>query len=238
MKLPADVIIAAFVGDRRVSGDIVTIGQRRVMLAPVNSEWLYCLNLLDGQLLWKCRRQPDDLYVACVDDDKVAVVGRHAVRAVRLADGKPAWDGHVVDFPDGGTPSGLGVLLSGGQYLVPLSNNEIVGVDIATGKIRDLSKSRPRGLPGNLICHQGKLISEGVEGVDCYSLADAARTESQRRLAANPNDAEALSLRGEVLLDAGKRSEAVASLRRAYAVETAAAHSRVAARRAAGGTAR
>ena len=168
------------------------------------------MNLLDGQLLWKCRRQPDDLYVACADDE-VAVVGRHAVRAVRLADGKPAWDGHVVDFPDGGTPSGLGVLLSGGRYLVPLSNNEIVGVDIATGKLRDLSKSRSRGQPGNLICHQGKLISEGVEGVDCYPLADAARTKSQGRLAANPNDAEALSLRGEVLLGADKRSEAVAA---------------------------
>ena len=154
----------------------------------------------------------------CVDEDKVVVVGRHAVRAVRLADGKPAWDGRVVNFPDGGTPSGLGVL-SGSQYLVPLSNNEIVGVDIAAGKIAQLSKSRRGGLPGNLICHQGKLISEGVEGVDCYWLADAAKAEAQRRLAANPNDAEALALKGEILLDAGKRSEAVASFRRAYQLQ-------------------
>ena len=103
--------------------------------------------------------------------------------------------------------------------LCRLSNNEMVGVDIAAGKIAQLSKSRRGGLPGNLICHQGKLISEGVEGVDCYWLADAAKAEAQRRLAANPNDAEALALKGEILLDAGKRSEAVASFRRAYELQ-------------------
>ena len=38
-------------------------------------------------------------------------------------------------------------------------------------------------------------------------------------MAANPDDAEFLSLRGETLLNAGKRSEAVASFRRAYELE-------------------
>jgi tetratricopeptide (TPR) repeat protein len=109
--------------------------------------------------------------------------------------------------------------LSGGQYFVPLSSNEIVSVDIAAGKIAQLSKSRCEGLPGNLICHQGKLISEGAEGVDCYWMADAVQAEARRRLAANPNDAEALALQGEILLDAGKRSEAVASFRRAYQLQ-------------------
>ena len=45
------------------------------------------------------------------------------------------------------------------------------------------------------------------------------RAEVRRRLAANPDDAEALSLRGEILLDAGKRSEAIASFRRAYELD-------------------
>ena len=48
---------------------------------------------------------------------------------------------------------------------------------------------------------------------------DAVQAEVARRLAANPDDAEALSLRGETLLDAGKRSEAVASFRRAYELQ-------------------
>ena len=119
--------------------------------------------------------------MGCIDRDKVVLVGRHALRAVRLADGKPGWDGRLVNLPNDGTPSGLGVLSGDGQYFVPLSSNEVVAVDIAAGKIAKLSESRRGGLPGNLICHQGKLISEGVEGVDCYPLADAAKAEVQRR---------------------------------------------------------
>ena len=30
----------------RVCGDIITVGQRRVILTPVDSDWLYCLNLV------------------------------------------------------------------------------------------------------------------------------------------------------------------------------------------------
>ena len=69
-------------------------------------------------------------------------------------------------------------------------------------------------MPGNLVCYQGKIISQGLDGVDAYFQLDAVAAEVQRRLAANPDDAEAISLRGEILLDAGKRSEAIASFRR------------------------
>ena len=204
----------------RLGGGIVTLGQHRVILTPVDSESIYCLNASDGQLLWKCSRQPEDLYVACVDGDKVVVVGRGAVRAVRLADGKPAWDGNTVDLPNGGTPSGMGVLLKG-KYLLPLTMGQVVAVDIAAGKIASVSKLHSGGLPGNLVCDQGTLISEGVEGIDCYLLAETARADIQRRLAANPNDAEALVVKGELLLETGKRSDAIASFRRAYDLQPA-----------------
>ena len=204
-------------GDR-VGGGIVAIGQRRVMLTPVDSPSLYCLDLLDGKLLWTCPRQPDDLYVACVTGDKVVVVDRSAVRAIQLTDGKPAWDGRLVNFPDGGRPSGVG-LLADNDYLVPLGNGDIVTLDISAGNIVRLSKTRYGGLPGNLVCHQGTLISAGVEGVDCYWLMDAAQAEAQRRMAANPDDAQAVALEGELLLEAGKRSEAIASFRRAYQLQ-------------------
>ena len=44
-------------------------------------------------------------------------------------------------------------------------------------------------------------------------------TRSARRLAANPDDVEGLTLRGEMLLDAGKSTEAVADFRRAYSLD-------------------
>ena len=74
-------------------------------------------------------------------------------------------------------------------------------------------------MPGNLVCYRGKVISQGLDGVEAYYQLEAVETETQRRLAANPDDAEYLSLRGETLLNAGKRSEAIASFRRAYELE-------------------
>ena len=178
------------------------------MLTPLDSQSFYCLDLLDGKLLWKCPRLPDDLYVACISGGKVLVVGRNAVRTVQLADGKAAWGGRLVDLPRDGKPSGVG-LLADKQYLLPLSNGEIAAVDISAGNISRLSKVRYGGSPGNLVCHQGTLISEGIEGVDCYWLTDTARAAAER------DNAQAVALRGELLLDAGKRAEAIAMFRRA-----------------------
>ncbi len=193
--------------------DSVSICDGRVLTTPDESEWLYCLDLVDGELLWKCRRK-DDLYVACADRDKVVLVGRDAVRAVRLADGKPAWNGRVVNLPGGSTPSGRG-FASGGRYFLPLSSAEVVGIDLAAGKIVQTAKSRKGTIQGNLICFKGNVISQGLEGVNAYYQLDAVSAEVERRLAANPDDAEALSLRGEILLDKGKRSAAVAAFVRA-----------------------
>jgi outer membrane protein assembly factor BamB len=192
----------------------VAIVDGRVLATPVESDWLYCLSLIDGKELWKSARQ-DDLYVACSDRDKVVLVGRRAVRAMRLADGKPAWNGRTVALPSGATPSGRG-FLAADRYFLPLSNSEVASVDLAAGKIVETAISRKGIVPGNLVCYRGKVVSQGLEGVDAYWQLDSVKAEAERRLAANPNDAEALSLRGEILLDAGKRSEAVAAFRRAY----------------------
>ena len=194
--------------------DSVTISEGRVLVTPVDSDWLYCLSLIDGELLWKQPRK-EGLYVACADRGKVILVGRRAVQALRLSDGKPSWEGRVVDLPENSSPSGRG-FASGNRYFLPLSSAEVVAIDLSAAKIVQVSKSRKGVVPGNLVCFKGSIISQGLEGVDAYSQLEAVSANVARRLAANAHDAEALSLQGEVLLDGGKRSEAVASFRRAY----------------------
>ena len=100
---------------------------------------------------------------------------------MRLADGKPAWDGRTVALPENSMPSGRG-FTSGDRYFLPLSSAEVVGVDLAAGKIVQVSKSRKGSVPGNLICHQGKIISQGLEAVDAYCQLDAVQAEIRRRL--------------------------------------------------------
>ena len=47
------------------------------------------------------------------------------------------------------------------RYFLPLSNAEVVGIDLAAGKIVQVSKSRQGNVPGNLICHRGKSSPRG-----------------------------------------------------------------------------
>ena len=238
-----------------------TISAGRVLITPADSDCLYCLSLIDGKLLWKHLRE-DDLYVACVDGEKVVLVGRGGVRARRLANGELAWGGRTIVFPDNSMPSGRGFLVAGSaagsaavpaamggqdahapgqdarapasRYFLPLNNAEVVAIDLAAGKIVQVSRSRQGNVPGNLLCHRGQIISQGLEAVDAYGQLDVVRDEVRQRLAANPNDAEAISLEGEVLLESGNRPEAIASFRQGVSFGPGPADPRVVSRRVAG----
>jgi outer membrane protein assembly factor BamB len=196
----------------------VSIADGRVLATPVESESLYCLDLSDGRELWQAPRQ-EDLYVACADREKVVLVGCHTVRALRMADGKPLWEGLALKLPDDAMPSGRG-FHADNRYYLPLSTAEVVAIDLDSGKIVNRAKSHNHLVPGNLVCYRDKLISQGIDGVETYYQLDAIRSEVKRRLAADPKDAEALSLQGETFLEDGKRSEAVASFRRSYELQS------------------
>lgn len=218
----------------------------RVLVTPIESDSLHCLNLIDGELLWKCQRN-DDLFVACVHQDKVVLVGRRQVRAVCLSETvestetvqraersgggirvvndkvtvvrpKPAWDGRTVAFPEGSMPSGRG-FSTGDKYFLPLASAAVMAIDLADGKAGHISKSRKGNVPGNLVCYKGRVISQGVGAVELFYQSDAARGEVDRRLAAQPEDPAALALQGELLLDEGKHAEGIASFRRAYELD-------------------
>ncbi len=185
-----------------------------VLFTPTESDTLYCLDLIDGRQRWTISRE-DDLYVACVHRGSVVLVGRQGVRALGLADGKPAWDGRILEFPAGGMPSGHG-FYSGSQYLVPLSTAEIAVIDLDRGRTVHVARSRQGQVPGNLVSYQGMVLSQSAAGLGAFDQLDVLRHRVTDRLAKNPDDAEALALHGELLLDEGKRDEAIGSLSRSH----------------------
>ncbi len=192
-----------------------TIVDRKVLLTPAESDSLYCLNLTDGKPLWDPLPRRNDLYVACVHAGQVVLVGRGEMHAIQLADGKPGWDKRTVRFPEESAPSGRG-FFSGHCYYVPLNSAEVVAVDLDRVKIVQTSKSRDGAIPGNLVCYRGKMLSQGWDGLDVFYQVDALRDEVGRQLAAHPDDAKALALQAEILLDEGNRDAAIVNLRRAY----------------------
>ena len=200
------------------------IANGRVLLTPAEADSLYCLNLADGTAAWAPQprvvsgehgERVEHYYLGCVHKGVVLLVGRNAIDAIRLEDGGKAWD--TINMPLGAGVCGHGCY-AGGQYFVPLSSGEVMTVDVESGKVLATVKSRRSAEPGNLICYRGRVISQGLDGLEVYYQADAARDDAARRLAANADDVEGLTLRGEILMDAGKPAEAVADFRRAYSL--------------------
>jgi outer membrane protein assembly factor BamB len=199
---------------RRWTDSSVTIVGDRVLLTPPESSSLHCIELHTGRVLWKHSRG-DMNRLACVDGDRVLLVGNRKLEALQLADGKSAWKEESLNLPRGVSPSGTG-FLSKGVYYLPLTSAEVVGVNVAEGKIISRTEARD-GMPlGNLICHRGAVISQNGEFLDCFDQIEVLRKRSEEQLANNPNDVPSLRTLGEIAYNEGRLSEAITLLTRAY----------------------
>ncbi|NOX53404.1 MAG: PQQ-binding-like beta-propeller repeat protein, partial [Planctomycetes bacterium] len=168
----------------------------RVVFAPVESDGIECLDLATGKRHW---RQPKGslLFVAGVLRDRILLVSRDRVTALRLDDGKTLWS---TSLPDGHLPSGRSVLLED-RLLLPVAGQELWTIQTDDGHViaRDTLISRRHWL-GNLVLHRGSLISLGPLGVACFEQRDAVEQRVAERLAANPHDAAARIDRAEIAL--------------------------------------
>ena len=187
---------------------IPIIADGRVLLTPRDSNELHCLNLIDGSVVWK-KPRGQSMYLAAVHDGKVVVVGRTHVRAFKLTDGQPAWQ-QPTPVP---TPSGRGYRTAG-RYHLPLSTGEIATIDIGNGRVFASSKLRDGRVPGNLVAAGGTIVSQTTDTVVAFESFDAVRDRINDALKKNPDDAEALALRGSVRLHQGDLDRGLADLRR------------------------
>lgn len=193
------------------------IADGRVLVTPVEAaaEWdkLYCFDLLTGKEVWPAVDRDDRLFIACVHDGAAVIVGPEDVTAVKLSNGKPAWDSAVSLE---GLPSGRG-FYSDKYYFLPTTGSELLKIDVAEGKI--VGRTRTSHVLGNLLCHRNEVISQGVDRLATFYQGDPLRGVVAARLQADPKDPWALARHGELLLQDGKQNEAVATLRRAFELD-------------------
>jgi outer membrane protein assembly factor BamB len=190
-----------------------------VVLAPPESNFLHCLDLSTGKLRWK-RERGDGIYLAGVDAGQLLVVGLHGLTALNPKDGQPAWSQVTIPLPGDATPSGRGFFTEG-KYYLPLSNAEIIAVDMKNAEIVERTRSRSGTVLGNLIAHQGAILSQNGKFLDCFDQIDVLRESTESRLAKDPNDVEALRTLGELTYNDGKLARAIELLERAYALSSA-----------------
>ena len=206
----------------------VTIGEGRVILTPVESNQLICLDLLTGDLIWKTTREKSNLlFVACIAEDRVIAVGKNSVTALGLEKGQVQWTMPIRSKSTtpqrlAEQPSGRGFLV-GHQYYLP-TTNRILEIDIRAGTIdRSVDVTAPLG---NLVSYKDEVLSLTPEGLTTFHQRAPLEQKVAERLAANPDDAWALEHRGLLALEDNQREEALEWLRRAYAGYTKTHHER------------
>jgi outer membrane protein assembly factor BamB len=189
-----------------------TIAEGAVVLTPVESQELHCLDLLTGKARWPSQPRDDGLFVACVHRGKIIVVGKSQVRAIGLADGKPAWSEPLK--LDAEMPAGRG-FVTDKHYYLPLSNQQLAKIDLDEGKI--VSRAKTEIELGNVVCYKDQLLTQSAQHVASFFLTEPLLAWIDQTLAREPDNPKALSLKGQVLLQEGKRTESLDLLRRAVA---------------------
>jgi outer membrane protein assembly factor BamB/tetratricopeptide (TPR) repeat protein len=189
------------------------IHQGRVLFAGCDCDHLCCLNLRDGSPGWKdpelqVERETLDRFLGAAYKDHILVVQRNGCRLVDLKTGDETRKLHT------GRISGQGVQ-DGKHYYLPLKSGSIAVIDLESGKVSTSIRNRTSLVPGNLIFHQGKLISQNLHSIAVFPQLEARLAEINDKLKARPADPVLLTERGIFLLDKGDLMPAINDLRAA-----------------------
>ncbi|MEQ8788087.1 MAG: PQQ-binding-like beta-propeller repeat protein [Pirellulaceae bacterium] len=135
-----------------------------VIATPLDSDKLFALDAATGELRW--RRAAGEARLAAVEGSTVLLISPRSISACRASDGELLWEGLNgeplsedlrVGLPRGTHFSGRGVF-DRGRFLVPTTAQELLAIDLKSGKIAELFKT-PSVL-GNLVVHGGHLYSQ------------------------------------------------------------------------------
>lgn len=164
--------------------------EKRVLL--VGSHQIKAVNLTDGADLWlqpleldnngkSFRRSQVDEPAGSLNPDPA-----HADEAVDRSSTSPA-------------PAGRGLAVPG-EYYLPLTTGELRVIKLDDGATQRRFFTGPSAFPlGNLVWHDGTLVSLSSAGATGFGLRSGVLAEVQQRLEKNPRDSWALLREGEML---------------------------------------
>lgn len=133
------------------------------IVAPGDGNWLFCLNLNDGELKWKLPRE-DSLFAQVVGEH-VLLAGPRSLRVVRTATGMPTYD--AISLPEKDLLAGRGCEKDG-AYLLPVSTDSILSIDLKNGRI--VRRYQLGEKPGNLAVTKAGVVSQSALTISHYRL--------------------------------------------------------------------
>lgn len=141
------------------------IDKGKVVFTAPDAKSLHCVNLRDGTMAWKKNKTDSDLFMAGAWNGRVLVVTRNSCYALDMHNkGNLLWE-----VTTGAMPSGQGVA-SKNIYYLPLSNGEIVAIDVEKGAVtaRNRPSSGNAPVAGNLVFHEDVVVSQTEDEIVVY----------------------------------------------------------------------
>ena len=200
--------------EMRSSDAGVLISGDCVIHAPSDGDTVYAANLLNGELRWELSKN-SILYVACGWKDRVLLVGDQLLYCVDANTGKNAWESPI-PLSSIGRVVGRGCR-NGDHYFVPMSNQEILDVDLREGKIVERMRV---ALPlGNLVSTADQIISLSPIELATYSIRDRVRAEVDLEFAAGNVTSAVLQRKSKIHLAEGNLESAIDAAEKAYRID-------------------
>ena len=185
---------------------------RSVLVTPIEADRLFGFDLLTGEPLFPEKNRVHMRYLAGIRGDRFYVVGSGQVRAFDLQTGKSVWTSPRDMLSAGQQISGHGIF-GDTNYFVPTSSNQIISLSLEDGVVVDRrSTSYPLG---NLVAADGDIISQGVTSLSVAFGEKTLEPLVKRMLKEDPNNFDAIVRKSELLIQRGRRSEALELLQRA-----------------------
>ena len=190
----------------------------RVLLTPAEADMLYCVN--SGRRQTDLEASPRRTLLRRLRPSGQGRARRPQFGIDASISTMATRRGTTARSPTEPASSGHG-FYSGNRYYVPLSSGEVVAVDLDEARSSPRPRAARASCPAIWFAIAAGSFPKGSTAWKSTIRLDAARTESAQLLAKNADDVEGLTLRGEIALDEGRSSEAVADFRRAYAIDDA-----------------
>lgn len=187
-----------------------------VVLTPIEADRLYTLDLLTGEQRFPEKNRVRMRYLAGVRDGRMIVVGSGQVRAYDMKTGDQLWTTPSDWLSAGQQVSGIGVF-GDADYLLPTTTNELVRISLSDGAV--LERRTTRYPLGNLIATGGELISQSPTKLAVAFGERSLEPIVNELLSQDPNHFEAMVRKAELLIQEGKRDEALEYLARARAID-------------------
>ena len=230
-QMPARVNADDVESSDRWRHDSMIVRAGRVVMSPLDSQQLICLDAVSGDTLWTQPRGRG-MFVGAAFDNQIIVVDDSAVRSLSLDDGELHWMVRLNQR----TPTGKGLqvgslfhlpvativsdestedewLLAGDSTDNPLDETgRLITIDLKAGRL--LAESRtPDGQPlGNLVGHEGQIVTQRFDSVVALESLSEVEASLARQLEQKPGDSIALEGRARIRLHEGNLEEGLSDL--------------------------